>query len=338
MSETIRISTIQSTRNPYVAGLRTNPFSDDFVSAELFESIERNLGWFEGLFERAAANRCQLTTVTEDFTGIGRTSTYLDDRAIFQEAVARQTPLIAERLSAAATQHDLYIVACYYALEDDEIYNVADLFAPRRGVVGRYRKVHLPQYEKWQVRAGDSFPAFETDLGWIGMLICYDQKWPEAASCCALNGAQLICHPSAAMLPDYQMRARAMDYQVHVLSSTWKHSIIASPRAEILADAGDQETAVVWADVDLEGATRADERFWEYLYSGIQDHKERHLKLRRPDTYGVLTEARPPLADQYPEGGVADTPEAIAEVYRIHREMQQKIARGEQVPYHWNWE
>ena len=337
MSETIRISTIQSTRNPSVAGLRTNPFSDDFVLADLFESIERNLAWFETLFEQAAANQCQLTTVTEDFTRIAKTSTYLDDRAIFQEAVARQTPLIAERLSAAASKHDMHIVACYYALEDDKIYNVADLFAPRRGMVGRYRKVHLPQYEKWQVSAGSSFPAFETDLGWIGMLVCYDQKWPEAAACCALNGAQLICHPSAAMLPDYQMRARAMDYQVHVLSSTWKHSMIASPRAEILADAGDQETAVVWADVNLEGATKADKRFWEYLYSGIQDHKERHLKFRRPDAYGVLTEARPLLTNQYPEGGVADHPEAIEEVYRIHREMQQKIARGEQVPYHWRW-
>ena len=61
------------------------------------------------------------------------------------------------------------------------------------------------------------------------------------------------------------------------------------------------------------------------------------MKFRRPDAYGVLTSARPPLADQYPEHGVADTPEAIAEVYRIHKEMQQKMARGEQVPYHWRW-
>jgi len=231
----------------------------------------------------------------------------------------------------------MYIVGCYYVLEGDAIYNVADLFDPKGDIAGRYRKVHLPQYEKWQVSEGDAFPAFETDLGWIGMLICYDQMWPEAAVCCALNGAQLICQPSAASLADYLMRTRAKDGQTHMLSSTWMNSMIASPRAEILANAGEAETAVVWADVDLEAVTTADDLFYEYLYSGIRDHKERHLKFRRPEAYDVLMASHPPLLDQYPEGGVADTEGAVAEVYRIHKEVQQRIACGEEVPYHWRW-
>jgi len=264
--------------------------------------------------------------------------TFLDDRSIFRTAVQKQTSLVPERLRAASRKHSMFVVACYFALEGDAIYNVADLFDRRGERVGRYRKVHLPQYEKWQVRAGDFFPAFETELGWIGMLICYDQKWPESASCCALNGAQLICQPTAASLTDYLMRTRAMDSQVHIVSSTWRNSMITSPRAEVLVNAEEREDAVVWADVDLDTATEADALFWETLYSGVQNHKERHLKFRRPDAYGVLTTPRPPLADQYAEDGVADTPEAIAEVYRIHKEMQQKMARGEQVPYHWNWE
>ena len=113
--------------------------------------------------------------------------------------------------------------------------------------------------------------------------------------------------------------------------------MITSPRGEVLANAGDQEAAVVWADVDLKGATRADALFWEFLYSGVQDHKERHLKFRRPEAYGVLTNPHPPPADHVPQGGVADTPEATAAVYRIHKEMQQKMACGEDVPYHWRW-
>jgi len=169
------------------------------------------------------------------------------------------------------------------------------------------------------------------------MLICYDQMWPEAASCCAMNGAQVICHPSAASLKDYHMRTRAMDNQVHYISSTWGNSMIASPRADILANAEDKDPAIVWADVDVKAATMGDELFWEYLYSGIQDHKERHLKFRRSETYRILTEKRPPLANQYPEGGVANTPEAIDEVYRKHKDAQLKGARGEQVPYHWRW-
>ena len=113
--------------------------------------------------------------------------------------------------------------------------------------------------------------------------------------------------------------------------------MIASPRAQILANAEDKDPAIVWADVDIQGATMGDEFFWEYLYSGIQDHKERHLKFRRPETYGVLTERHPPLVKQYPEGGVANTPEVIEEVYRKHKEARQKGIRGEKIPYHWRW-
>jgi hypothetical protein len=152
-----------------------------------------------------------------------------------------------------------------------------------------------------------------------------------------MNGAQIICHPSAASLKDYHMRTRARDNQVHYISSTGFNSMITSPHAEILANAEDKDPAIVWADVDVKGETMADELFWEYLYSGIQDHKERHLKFRRPETYSVLAEKHPPLANQYPEGGVANTPDAIDEVYRKHKEARQKSARGERVPYHWRW-
>jgi len=337
MADKVRIATIQSNRVPTCTDLKTDPFSDDFSMDDLLVSIDRRIAWYEDLFSRAGKEKCRLAVVTEDFTRLGSCASYLDDRSVFRTAVEKQTILIVERLGAASKANGMYIVACYYAVEEDTIYNVADLFGPGGDLVGRYRKVHLPQYELWQVAAGDAFPAFETDLGWVSMLICYDQMWPESASCCAMNGAQLICHPSAAVLADYQMRARANDNQLHYVSSTSRHSMISSPRAEILADAGKGDPAVVWADVDLRDVTVADENFWEYIYSGIQDHKERHLKFRRPETYGVLSEASPPLADQYPEGGVANTPEAVEKVYRKLKEARQKGLRGESVPYHWRW-
>jgi predicted amidohydrolase len=335
VAASVRISTIQSRRNPLTQGLCANPFGDGFAQADLMTAINRNLDWFEGLFAQAAADKCQLTVVTEDFTRIGQTAGFLDDPDLFHEAVLRQTPLVAERVGAAARRHKMHIVACYYAQEGELIYNVADLFGPSGDRVGRYRKVHLPQYEKWQVAEGSEFPAFETELGWVGMLICYDQMWPEAAACCALNGAQLICQPSAASLKEHQMLTRAGDSQVHMLSSTYSNSMITSPRGQVLANAADQETAVAAADVDLQEGTVPDPMYLEYLYSGIRDHKERHLKFRRPETYRVLTDPRPPLADQYPDGNVADSPAAIAEVYARHKAMQQQIARGENIDYHW---
>ncbi len=336
-SARVRIGTIQSNRVAACDGLKTNPFSPDFSLADLLTSIERRIAWYEELLDRAAREKCQLAVITEDFTRLGICMTYLDDRTVFRTAVERQTPLIAERLGAAARKHALLVVACYFALDGDAIYNVADLFGPDGARIGRYRKVHLPQYELWQVRAGDTFPAFETDIGWIGMLICYDQMWPESAACCAMNGAQIICQPSAASLTDYHMRTRAMDNQVHHVSSTYANSMIVTPRAEIVANAQAEDPCVATADVDVRGATRADPCFYETLYSGIQDHKERHLKFRRPDAYRVLTEHQPPLAAQYPAGNVANTADAIAEVYRQHKEAQQMMLRGEPVRYHWRW-
>jgi predicted amidohydrolase len=331
----VRIATIQTGRIPNTRGLQTDPFKPGFSMAHLNRSIDARLDWYEELFARAARERCRLAVVTEDFTGVARCHTFLDDRSIFQNAVDRQTPLVAERVAAAARKHRMYIVACYFAREGERIYNVADLVGPDGSRIGRYRKVHLPQYELWQVTAGDAFPAFETELGWIGMLICYDQMWPESVACCAMNGAQLICQPSAARLQDYHMQARSHDNQVHMISSTWNHSLITSPRAEILADAGTDDPAIVWADVDLKNATLADEYFYEYLYSGIQDHKERHLKFRRPETYAVLTEQQPPLAQQYAPGGRADTPEKIQQVYETLKKIRQ--GHPDYQHYHWRW-
>ncbi len=334
----VRLATIQSRSNPHVKGLNTNPFSDQFRKGDLKKAVDGHLKWYEQLIAQAANDDCRLVVLTEDITRLSPVMTYLDDRSLFVDTVAWQTDRVAERLAASAKKHRLYIVASYFAREGNRIFNVADLFGPKGDRIGRYRKVHLPEYELWQVTAGDEFPAFDTDLGWIGMLICYDQMWPESAACCTMSGAQIICQPSAAVLADYHMKTRAVDNQVHFLSSTSRNSRIVSPKADVLADAGDGNPAIAWADCDIDGATKpADDFFWEHLYSGIKDHKERVLKFRRPDAYGRLVESNPPLLEQYSAGGVANTPEEIERVYRIHKKMRQLQAAGKRVPYHWHY-
>lgn len=332
----IRVASIQSRANPRVKGLCIDPFNKDFTTQQLNQSIDGWLAHYEDLIAQAAREQCRLAVLPEDFTRIFDSAMFLDDRSIFRNAVKGQTPLVAERLGAAARRHRMHLVACYFANEGDRIYNVADLFAPSGERIGRYRKVHMPQYEMWQVTPGDDFPAFETELGWVGMLICYDQMWPEAAACCAMNGAQLICHPSAAVLKDFYLRQRAFDNQVHYLSATRQESMIAAPNGDLLASGENRDPAVVWADIDLRTATMADENFYEYLYSGIRDHKERHLKFRRQEAYKVLLDKKPPLAAQYPPGGVANTPEEIDRVYQIVK----KIRQGDpeyRNRYHWRW-
>ena len=203
--------------------------------------------------------------------------------------------------------------------------------------MGRYRKVHIPVYESWLVTAGDAFPAFETDVGVVGMLICYDDMWAESTAACALNGARIICHSSAASPAEYRVRTRAKDAQVFYLTSTKFGSRIVSPNAEVLADAGDGSDVVVIADADVEKASLAPENYWEYIYSGIRDHRERHLKLRRPDAYGVLVDPTPPALNAFPPGGLATTPEAIREVYENQKEDYRRGMRGEKQKYTWRW-
>lgn len=336
-SESIRVAALQSRHVPTCDGLKTDPFQKNFSMDDFIKSIERRVAWYEDLIEQAALENCQLVVLTEDFTRLSMSMRYLDNTDIFTGAVDYQTPLVREQFGATARSHNLYIVACYFARESGVIFNVADLFGPKGELVGRYRKVHMPQYELWQVAPGDAFPAFETEIGWIGMLICYDQMWPEAASCCTMNGAQIICHPSAAVLKDYLVRTRSMDNQVHYISATNRNSLICSPGADILADGQRTDPRVVWAHIDPANATKADQYHWEVLYSGIQDHKERHLKFRRPETYKVLTEKNPPLTNQYPSGGVADTQEAVQEVYRTQKAMYKRARQGKSIPYHWRW-
>ena len=147
MSDQARIATIQSNSISTCEGLKTDPFRDEFSMDDLLQSIERRIAWYEGLFNQAAKEKCDLVVITEDFTRLSSCMMYLDDRSIFRTAVRKQTEWIPEHLGEAAKRNSMFIVACYYAFEGDTIYNVADLFGRRGELVGRYRKVHLPQYE-----------------------------------------------------------------------------------------------------------------------------------------------------------------------------------------------
>ncbi len=289
------------------------------------------------LLARAGEQGADLAVAGEDIASLGYALTYLDDPAVFRTLARESADYARGVLARIARRHTMHVVACFFEPDRDSVYNVAVLYARDGEVIGRYHKVHLPVYETWAVTPGNSFPAYETDIGVVGMLICYDQMWPESAAACALNGARIICHPSAASLPDYQMRARAMDCQVFYISATRSGSRIVSPTARILADAGERDEAVVTADADIANASLAPENFWEYLYSGIRDHRERHLRLRRQDAYGVLLNAGPPALNAYPNRGIANAPEAIRDIYEKQKQDYLRGLRGESQHYTWSW-
>lgn len=99
----------------------------------------------------------------------------------------------------ASTRH-CYIVYGF-AEQADRIYNSAAIVGPD-GLIGLYRKIHLYYREKLFFAPGNlGFPIFELPFGNVGIMICFDWMYPESARTLALNGAQIIAHPSNLVLP-----------------------------------------------------------------------------------------------------------------------------------------
>ena len=159
------------------------------------------------------------------------------------------------------------------------------------GVLGHHRKVHLPLGERAAFNAGTGFAAFDTPIGRIGMLVCYDKTFPEAARQLALDGAGLIaslsawavCRVDPAMWlhRDVQVRhfnlldqARALENQVVWVSSNQVGRLgrlrfagqakVVDPRGRVLAKTGARAGAAI-ARVDAPGVVAAARNRLSYL-------------------------------------------------------------------------
>jgi len=171
------------------------------------------------------------------------------------------------------------------------------------GILGHHRKVHVPPAERAAFNAGDGFAAFDTPVGRIGMLICYDKLFPEAARQLALDGAGLIASlaawpvsrrdPSPAMRRDRQVRhfnlldqVRALENQVVWVSSNQVgrfgrlrfpgQAKVVDPEGRVLARTG-ARAGTALARID---ASR--------LVAAARDRMA-HLDDRRPAAYAALS-------------------------------------------------
>lgn len=174
------------------------------------------------------------------------------------------------------------------------------------GVLGHHRKVHLPPGERFAYTPGDRFAAFDTPVGRLGMLICYDKLFPEAARALALDGADIIAsmaawpvcrqRPARRIAQDRQTRhfnltdaARAVENQVVWVSSNQTGRLgplrflgnakIVDPDGVVLARTGGS-AAMALAHVDAAATVRE-------ARMGID-----HLGDRRPEAYATVDAAQ----------------------------------------------
>jgi predicted amidohydrolase len=181
--------------------------------------------------------------------------------------------------------------------QNERVFNSAALVGPK-GPEGIYRKIHLFSREKTLFDPGDRpWRVYSISPARVGLMICFDWFFPEAARTLALDGAQLIAHPANLVLPFCQqaMITRALENQVFCATANrvgreerWAdqplrftgQSRLVGPQGEVLAQAGEEEEGALAAAID---PARADDK----VVAGNDLFAD-----RRPEFYGAVCRGR----------------------------------------------
>jgi predicted amidohydrolase len=208
-------------------------------------SARENLEQFARLIDEAGAHQADIVCLPEGITVIGHGSDYLGAA----EAVPGPS---TDFLGRCAARNHLYVVAGLYERDGKAAYNTAVLIGRDGKLVGKYRKVCLPRGEiDGGLAPGRAYPVFQTDIGRIGMMICWDVSYPEVARELARGGAEMIFMPIWGG-NETLCRARAIENQVPLVISSYDlRSAVYDQAGEPKAQAKDASTCVVYADLDL---------------------------------------------------------------------------------------
>jgi predicted amidohydrolase len=174
-----------------------------------------------------------------------------------------------QRLITVSKEKDCYIVAGIAERDGDALFNSAVLTGPE-GFIGVYRKIHLFYEETLWFLSGDTgLRVWETPIGNIGIMICFDWFFPEAARTLALKGADIIAHPANLVLrycPD-AMVTRCIENRVFAVTANRTGSEmrggaeelkfigiseIVSPKGRILTRAGSEEEKCTVVEITVE--------------------------------------------------------------------------------------
>lgn len=240
-----------------------------------------------------------------------------EDAALFDLAEPIPGPATA-RLAEAAKQLRIVVVGSVFEKRAPGVYHNTAVMIDADGTLrGIYRKMHIPDdplyYEKYYFTPGDlGYKAFDTSVGKVGALVCWDQWYPEGARLTALQGAQVLFYPTAigwhpAEKAEFGVaqhdawktiqRAHAIANGVYVAVVNrvgfeegdvrgkkapgqglefWGGSFVADPFGRVIAEASHDKEEILVADVDLK-ALEDVRRNWPFLRD------------RRIDSYGAIT-------------------------------------------------
>jgi predicted amidohydrolase len=180
----------------------------------VFGDIERNL---DKVAKKLSSVRCDLMVLPELFAS-GYQFVSKDEVAALAEPVPDGAT--TARLCEVARRRSMHIVAGLPEQDGNRYYNSAVVVGPK-GVIGCYRKTHLFFEETQFFTPGDSgFQVWDIGPATIGVMVCFDWFYPEAARTLALKGADIICHPSNLVLPHCPDAMVTRCLENHVFSIT----------------------------------------------------------------------------------------------------------------------
>lgn len=262
-------------------------------------NVEENLNILAQNIEECANKGAQLIVLQELHNT--RYFCQTEDVSLFDLAESIPGPSTAFYSGLAATYKIVLVTSLFEKRAPGLYHNTAVVFDSNGSIAGKYRKMHIPDdpayYEKFYFTPGDlGFTPIQTSLGKLGVLVCWDQWYPEAARLMALKGAEILIYPTAigwesTDTPDEKkrqldawlisQRAHAVANGIPVISVNrvglepdpsghtngiqfWGNSFVAGPQGEFLAQAGNEKAENLVVEIDLKRSENV-RRWWPFL-------------------------------------------------------------------------
>lgn len=219
----------------------------------------------------------------------------LEEAAPFAETVDGHS---AEAIANACRETGAYAVVGFIEKDGRSLYNAAMLVGPE-GVIGSYRKVHLPflGVDRFLTPGDKPFRVFELPFGKVGINICYDASFPEAARALKLMGAELILLPTnwpggAWRTPEFILNARACENHLHFAAVNrvgtergWQfigRSKVVDCMGDTVAEANREGEEILFAELDLQESNK------NKIVNVAGSYEIDRLADRRPEFYSVI--------------------------------------------------
>jgi len=275
-------------KNIKIAAVQTNP---------RLMNPEENLESVISAIKEAAAKQASLIVLPECCLS-GYVFNSRDEALPFAEVIPGPT---TENLISLCKELKVYVILGLLEKDGDKLFNAAAFVGPD-GLVGKYRKNHLPflGVDRFVDRGDKSFKVHRTRIGNIGIEICYDIMFPEGSRIMALLGADILAVPTnfpqdrADDVIKHVIPTRAIENSVYVVAadrigtergySFAGQSKIVEVSGKTLSLAGADKEEIIYGEVDLELARQ------KHLVTVPGEYEVHRIKDRRPELYGVITE------------------------------------------------